>query len=248
MSRTILRTPTEFILLADAAPVIGGQITYLQGRQYINGSVTGSKIKILLPSNLQISNTTTHEHCPTQYAENDIVQAVGPISDSYGKHYYVLIDGTKIVQRVEDECASFKISTQTSQGSSGEKGEKGDFGFGDKGDKGDAGDVGASGSSGSKGQKGAAGDQGDKGSKGEEGDKGGVGDKGSKGSTGDVGEKGSAGDAGTAGSKGAPGENIDWNSTQQSIRIGGVTFGPRLIGVCQNGTYKYIYVFASDPQ
>ena len=50
MSRTILRTPTEFILLADAAPVIGGQITYLQGRQYINGSVTGSKIKIFQPN------------------------------------------------------------------------------------------------------------------------------------------------------------------------------------------------------
>lgn len=245
MSRTILRTPTEFILLADPAPVVGTAITYLQGVQYINGSTHGGKIKILLPSNLQIANNETHEHCPTQYAENDIVQAVGPMTDSYGTHYYVLIDGTKTVQRVEDECASFKISAQASQGSSGEKGEKGDFGVGDKGP---AGDAGSSGGAGSKGQKGAAGEQGDKGGVGSDGAKGSAGAKGSKGSVGEQGQKGNAGTSGSAGSKGQPGENIDWNSTQESIKIGGVTFGPRLIGVCQNGTYKYIYVFASDPQ
>jgi hypothetical protein len=45
-----------------------------------------------------------------------------------------------------------------------------------------------------------------------------------------------------------PGESIEWNGTQHSVRIDGVTFGPRLIGVCKDGEYKYIYVFASDPE
>ena len=73
-----------------------------------------------------------------------------------------------------------------------------------------------------------------------------VGPKGQKGDTGfgGDGEKGEPGESGT-GTKGEPGENIDWNNaSQNSISIGGVTFGPRLIGVCKNGEYKYTFTYS----
>lgn len=111
-----------------------------------------------------------------------------------------------------------KTEVQSSTGQTGLKGEKGDTGFGSVGQKGEQGQGGA------------------------------TGDTGGAGSTGGAGQKGQKGETGSSGAQGAAGDNIDWNSTQQSIYIGSIRFGPRLIGVCKDGEYKYIYVFASDPQ
>lgn len=134
---------------------------------------------------------------------------------------YKLINSGITVQKISNGCENFKIETQSASGETGPKGQKGDTGFGGKGEKG---------------EKGA------KGQKGQEGE--GDGDKGAKGSKGEQGQKGNGGAVGSVGANGDP---IDWNDTQHSIKIGGITFGPRLIGVCKNGEYKYIYVFASDP-
>ena len=132
----------------------------------------------------------------------------------------VIGDGRTVQKK--DKCDKTEI--QSSTGQTGLKGEKGDTGFGSVGQKGQ------------------------KGQKGEDGQDGATGDTGGTGSTGGAGQKGQKGETGSSGAQGAAGDNIDWNSTQQSIYIGSIRFGPRLIGVCKDGEYKYIYVFASDPQ
>ena len=129
-----------------------------------------------------------------------------------------VIANGRTVQK-KDKCD--KTEVQSSTGQTGLKGEKGDTGFGSVGQKGQ---------------------------KGEQGQGGATGDTGGAGSTGGAGQKGQKGETGSSGAQGAAGDNIDWNSTQQSIYIGSIRFGPRLIGVCKDGEYKYIYVFASDPQ
>ena len=133
-----------------------------------------------------------------------------------------IISPSFTVQKKTVGCDGAKIEIQSSVGEAGPKGQKGDSGFGADGDKGEKGSVG---------------------------DKGETGEKGSKGQKGTKGEEGNKGSVGGAGSKGANGDNIDWNQAgQNSIEIGGITFGPRLIGVCKDGEYKYVYVFGSDPQ
>tara|TARA_Y100001963_G_scaffold159833_1_gene265562 strand:+ start:4689 stop:5429 length:741 start_codon:yes stop_codon:yes gene_type:complete len=245
--RSVFRLPREFQLVdpSEWTSEQGSKVDYIYGREFLRGEIVGGLIKILLPENIRIANTSTHQHCPQNFYKDEVVRALGPINDAYDTHYYILLDGTRNVQEVAtcDECQ--KTLTVKGVGESGSKGEKGDYGIGGKGQKGEQGGTGPSGP---KGIKGSVGDDGDKGSTGADGAAGDKGSKGSTGSGGAAGQKGSAGDDGAKGSKGNKGDWLDWNDTQQSIKIGGVTFGPRLIGVCQNGTYKYIYVFASDPQ
>ena len=223
--------------------------TFFEGFPVNAGQRIGSSVRINLPSNLQITNSDTQEWCPSTFSIGDFVSAIGP--DMNGE--YVLIDGAKTVELKTLSCQKYKTETQSSTGPAGEKGEKGNSGTGSAGEKGDVGEKGAVGSQGSKGQPGEKGEGGDEGPKGGVGSTGGTGPKGEIGSDGSQGDQGDTGATGNTGSKGEPGEKgskgegLDWNDTQQSILIGGTKFGPRLIGVCQNGTYKYVYVFASDP-
>ena len=237
-----------------------GRITHLWGNPTVQGVVVSSTVRVNLPNNLQITNTDTHEHCPAFINDGvgRMVAAIGP--DSSGE--YLLVDGSVTVELKTDNCETHRIFTESSVGPVGPKGESGTSGTGvsggkgEIGEKGEVGETGSTGGSGGKGEKGSGGDAGDKGSQGSSGSTGGAGSKGEQGSLGEDGEKGSLGESGeggdkgsegSAGSKGSKGEGLDWNDTQQSILIGGTKFGPRLIGVCQNGTYKYVYVFASDP-
>ena len=105
-----------------------------------------------------------------------------------------------------------------------------------------------------KGQKGETGVTA-KGEKGEEGDKASTSDKGEKGTTpcsaGDKGAQGDDGDAGpdgkgAAGAPGATGDDVDLGDSPV-VQVDNVDFGARLIGVCRNGEWKYVYIFASDP-
>jgi hypothetical protein len=105
----------------------------------------------------------------------------------------------------------------------GNKGEKGDSGVGSKGDKGD---------------------KGDKGNKGNKGDKGLKGDKGNKGQKGQKGLKGQKGQKGIRGEKGKIVDLAD----SPVVSVDGIEFGARLTGICVNGEWKYVYVFASIPQ
>ena len=105
----------------------------------------------------------------------------------------------------------------------GNKGQKGDSGVGTKGDPG---------------EKGTKGDPGPKGDKGPDGDKGSKGTKGLKGQKGRKGIKGS---------KGPKGQTVDL-ATSAVVSVDGVEFGARLTGICVNGEWKYVYVFASIPQ
>lgn len=229
--------------------------TFFEGFPVNAGQRIGSSVRINLPSNLQITNSDTQEWCPSTFLIGDFVSAIGP--DMNGE--YVLIDGAKTVELKTLSCQKYKTETQSSTGPAGEKGEKGNSGTGSAGEKGDVGEKGESGEKGSVGSQGSKGQPGEKGEGGDEGPKGGVGSTGgtgpkgeigidgSQGDQGDTGNTGNAGSKGEPGEKGSKGEGLDWNDTQQSILIGGTKFGPRLIGVCQNGTYKYVYVFASDP-
>jgi hypothetical protein len=209
------------------------RITHLWGNPTMQGVVVSSTVRVNLPNNLQITNADTHEHCPAFINDGigRMVAAIGP--DLNGE--YLLVDGSVTVELKTDNCETHRIFTESSVGAVGPKGESGTGGTGASGEKGEVGE---------KGGKGSAGSTGGAGSKGQPGSKGGDGDKGSLGESGEGGDKGSEG---SAGSKGSKGEGLDWNDTQQSILIGGTKFGPRLIGVCQNGTYRYVYVFASDP-
>jgi len=255
---TTLTTPPIFVV--SKVPVdVDGRITHLWGEPELHGVVVSSTVRINLPENLKISDPSTHEHCPELLSKR--VSAIGP--DLNGE--YLLVDGSFTVELKADNCVRYRTFTESSTGPVGSKGEKGNSGTGTSGDKGEqgekgekgvGGDTGPTGASGTGGSKGQPGSQGEAGEKGGEGGSGSSGSKGSQGSSGEAGSKGEqgspgnsgeTGDAGAAGSKGSKGEGLDWNDTQQSILIGGTKFGPRLIGVCQNGTYKYVYVFASDP-
>ena len=217
----------------------GSSITYFMAYGIKNSNQNTSSFKINLPTNLQIANSSTHEHCPG-FAVGDIVSAIGPDASSE----YILIDGSSTVELKSDNCVSYRTNTESSTGPVGPQGQKGDSGVGITGPQGDKGEVGATGLPGESGGGGGTGPTGPPGPSGPAGSPGSPGPAGSPGSPGNDGEKGQPG---TTGSKGQKGEGLDWNDTQQSILIGGTKFGPRLIGVCQNGTYKYVYVFASDP-
>tara|TARA_Y100000310_G_C20622170_1_gene783969 strand:+ start:600 stop:1313 length:714 start_codon:yes stop_codon:yes gene_type:complete len=202
--------------------------------------------KLYFPDNLINSDVSKYKHCP-EFEEGERVVGLGPLMDDSGSVFYMFIGGRLLVPISTDCTIGDLIITEVQDGSagaSGSRGEDGTIGFLGAGAKGQ---VGATGNPGDRGSKGAPGESitGDKGSKGSSGEAGEAGAKGATGATGTAGDKGGDGDKGAKGDEGDP---LDWNSTQESILIGGTKFGPRLIGVCRNGTYEYVYVFASDPQ
>lgn len=228
-----------------------GRITFIYGNPVKQDIVVSSTVRINLPKNLQIDAPSTHEHCPA-FEIGEMVSAIGP--DLNGE--YILVEGARTVELKSDNCITHRTFTESSTGPAGPTGQKGDGGTGISGLKGEDGELGEKGAKGTDGDSGAPGAPGGPGGPGPDGPPGPPGPPGGSSPAGppgppgdpaDDGEKGAKGEDGTIGSKGDPGEGLDWNDTQQSILIAGTKFGPRLIGVCQNGTYRYVYVFASDP-
>ena len=265
MPHTITNLPQFKVV---EVPIEDSSTTWLNAYPVKQGVRVGSNGRVNLPINLQISDTSTYEHCPAFDIDEDrlinpyLISAIGP--DLNGE--YILIDGSRTVEKKTNNCETHVIEVQSSVGGTGPKGEKGNCGGeagqkGEEGDpatgegsKGEPGEKGVKGLKGNPGAKGGIGDIGDKGLQGPIGDGGPKGSKGDQGPPGNLGPKGVEGDMGDQGPKGgegikgAKGDIVDFNGPpQESIKIAGETFGPRLIGVCQNGTYKYVYIFASDP-
>jgi len=162
--------------------------------------------------------------CPNFY-ENAIIWAAW---DPVKKYWIDLnVDARRMVEHTD--CNEFPDKLVAAAGTgaaaasnltAGNKGEKGASGLGTQGEEGDKGTIG------SQGTKGGQGDQGAKGSQGIQGDE---------------------GDQGSKGNKGNKGENVDLSSSPV-VKVDGVEFGARLMGICVNGEWKYVYVFASTPE
>tara|TARA_Y100000310_G_scaffold297296_1_gene330176 strand:- start:33 stop:755 length:723 start_codon:yes stop_codon:yes gene_type:complete len=178
-------------------------------------------------------DSSTHMVCP-KYSVGDYIYCLWD-----GEFWHdINVDARSISPKssIDSTCGDIEDpdpeSCSSSVGGVGPPGISGIAADGEHGDKGEKGQVGAPGDAGQPGQKGP------KGNKGADGQ---------KGYKGDDGEKGGGGDVGQPGVDGEDGDPVDLGSGAIVI-VDGVTYGARLIGVCVDGGWEYVYIFASTPQ